>query len=457
MTTGSSSILPLQPSQDKEHITEELYKKNFELAQKNKILSLIREIDYVILSTITDPQQVAQKIANTIVRNSPLIRLVSVFLYSKADNGFHHLATSESPNAQVTFETEFQRILGRMGETSNLITKAFEKKKMCVTNNIVEIFTPFFTQEQVSKIQQDFSIKSFLIYPISIREEMYGSIVIGIEEDQNSLSYYQIDLIDRLPGIVGIAIDNCTLYKELEDANDKLKQLDKLKDEFFSLASHELRTPLTAIRGNAALLLSHYGAKFTDPAFAEMVNDMHEGSTRLIQIVNDFLDMSRLEQGKIDFKKQNFQLSDVVIQVMNELKTIGDGKGIELMTNIPIATLRVFADPDRVKQVIYNLVGNAIKFTQKGSVTVGIQQEDKSTVRVFVTDTGSGIPVDKQSLLFQKFQQAGNILTPEVSQGSGLGLYICKLLIQGMGGIIGLEKSEVGRGSTFSFTLPLAT
>lgn len=438
------------------HITEELYKKNFELAQKNKILSLIREIDFVILSNITDPQKIAQKIANTIVHDVSFIKLVSLFLYNKKDNGFHHLATSESPNAQVTFETEFQHILGKMGETSNLITKAFEKRQMCITNNIVDIYDPFFPKEQVVKIQTDFAIKSFLVYPISIREEMYGSMVIGIEMVQNSLSYYQIDLIDRLPGIVGIALDNCFLYQELQAANEKLKALDKLKDEFFALASHELRTPLTAIRGNAQLIQDHYASKVNDKQFDEMIKDMHDGSIRLIQLVNDFLDMSRLEQGKIDFKKQNFSLSEVLIKVMTELKTLGVSKGLKFMTNIWVENPRVFADPDRVKQVIYNLVGNAIKFTKQGSVVIGVEQEDQNTIKILVTDTGLGIPVDKQLLLFQKFQQVGNVLTPEASQGSGLGLHICKLLVTGMGGAITLEKSEVGKGSTFSFTLPIA-
>ena len=186
-----------------------------------------------------------------------------------------------------------------------------------------------------------------------------------------------------------------------------------------------------------------------------MINDIHVGSVRLIEIVNDFLNVSRLEQGKIEFKKQAFPLFEPINKALLDMKSLASDKGVELVCEVS-PDIRVVADSDRLLQIMYNLVGNAIKFTTNGSITVSVSDVE-DFVKVSVADTGIGISFEKQGLLFQKFQQAGeNSLAREVSRGSGLGLYISKLLVEGMGGKIFLEKSELSKGSTFGFTLPVA-
>lgn len=242
----------------------------------------------------------------------------------------------------------------------------------------------------------------------------------------------------------------------LEDITER-KVLERSKDEFLSIASHELRTPLTAIRGNTAMIKQFYEAQVHDEAFSEMVEDIHQSSVRLINIVNDFLDASRLEQGKIKFKIEPFDLSAVLEGVTYETSSIAQERGTRIiidktLQNMPL----VNADKDRVKQIIYNLVGNALRFTEHGSITITGERAG-AMLKVSVTDTGPGIPEEGQKLLFRKFQQAGNnLFTRESSRGTGLGLYISKLLVEGMGGKIGLEHSELGKGTTFAFTIPLA-
>lgn len=241
-----------------------------------------------------------------------------------------------------------------------------------------------------------------------------------------------------------------------EDVTEQ-KQLERSKDEFLSIASHELRTPLTAIRGNSAMLQKYYADSMSDEDMAEMIGDIHESSVRLIGIVNDFLDVSAFEQGKIKMNPQKFSLKDVISDVIRELQSTCDAKGIALVQDESVASAPdVMGDTQRIKQVIYNLVGNATKFTEKGSITIATKADDDFVYTV-VTDTGRGMSPESQALLFHKFQQAGSsLLTRDTTKGTGLGLYISKLIVELSGGSIGLASSEVGKGSSFSFSLPRA-
>lgn len=240
----------------------------------------------------------------------------------------------------------------------------------------------------------------------------------------------------------------------VEDITEQ-KVLERSKDEFLSIASHELRTPLTAIRGNASLIKQYYGDRLPDKDTVEMIDDIHESAIRLIDIVNDFLDASSLEQGKMKMNPESFLLEEVVQGAIRELHTLAGSKGLTLVCDPSVATApNVTADKQRIKQVIYNLIGNAVKFTETGSITI-TTRSDEHFVYVNVTDTGKGMSAENQRLLFRKFQQAGgSILSRDDTKGTGLGLYISKLIIEQSGGTIGLESSELGRGSSFAFSLP---
>lgn len=244
----------------------------------------------------------------------------------------------------------------------------------------------------------------------------------------------------------------------LEDVTEE-RILQRSRDEFFSIASHELRTPLTAIRGNASLIQKYYPDVMKDAQIGPIINDINESSMRLIEIVNDFLDMSRLEQNKIVFKPETFTVDPVIEKVIYEMTSLSREKGVALsFKHLTLGKLpAVYADQSRTKQVLYNLIGNALKFTEKGSVNIECVIE-KKYLKVCVTDTGPGISPEAKQLLFRKFQQGtADILARDNTRGTGLGLYISKLLIDHMGGEVKLEHSDIGKGTMFSFTLPLAT
>jgi signal transduction histidine kinase len=244
----------------------------------------------------------------------------------------------------------------------------------------------------------------------------------------------------------------------IEDTTEATIQA-RSKDEFFSIASHELRTPLTAIRGNASMIQTMYSALMMDTDLAQMIGDIKQSSARLIEIVNDFLDVSSIEQGKISYALGEVRPGTVIQKVADAMKPALQAKTLRLdiEPKAPGDLPSVIADAGKVEQVMYNLITNAVKFTEKGGIIVTTTKQD-TMLKISVTDTGQGIPVANQPLLFRKFQQAGDsLLTRGTAKGTGLGLYISRLLVEGMGGQMLLERSDVGKGSTFSFTLPIAT
>jgi len=279
--------------------------------------------------------------------------------------------------------------------------------------------------------------------PVTLNDVKFGSRVLRL-----SLTPVKSD--HRIIGVV-------LLIEDITEA----KILERSREEFFSIASHELRTPLTAIRGNAAMIQQYFKEALKDHDLRGMVSDIHDSSVRLIEIVNDFLDASRLEQGRMKFTMDQFNVSDIIEKVTYELAAVSREKKIYLHVDDKIKAKKlplIYADPDRVKQVLYNLIGNAMKFVEKGGVSVATEVNDEKTHLIIrIIDTGPGMSEEAQRLLFHKFQQAGrSIITRDSARGTGLGLYISKLLVEHMGGHVQLERSEIGKGSTFSFTLPLA-
>lgn len=238
-----------------------------------------------------------------------------------------------------------------------------------------------------------------------------------------------------------------------EDVTEQ-ERLERARSEFFAIASHELRTPLTVIRGNMVTIKQFYSDKMNDKDLIKMINSSYDSSVHLIQLVNDFLDVSSLELNKIKFNVEKVDLPAVIKEASDELANIAKFKGLALAVKNSADNPIVLADRQRTKQIFINLISNAINYTNKGSVSIELANRD-NYVEVTISDTGVGIAFENQPLLFRKFQQAGSdIYTRDVTQGTGLGLYISRLLVEGMGGKIELVKSEVGKGSVFRFTLP---
>ncbi len=263
-------------------------------------------------------------------------------------------------------------------------------------------------------------------------------------------SFYQISLAPVLDGeqLLGVSV----LIQDVTEA----KHIDQSKDEFLSIASHELRTPLTAIRGNMGMLEEYYPEALQDPNVRSMVEDSHTASIRLIEIVNDFLDSSSLEQGKVVFNLAPVQIAPLAAAIQSDLKVLTEKQDNHLVLDQIEKLPPVMADESRLRQILYNLLSNANKYAEHATITLSGVADD-GTVRIRVSDTGKGISPANQKLLFHKFQRPGDAsLTRDITTGSGLGLYIARLLAANMHGTVELEHSEEGKGSTFAVVLPIA-
>ncbi len=253
---------------------------------------------------------------------------------------------------------------------------------------------------------------------------------------------------------------------ELKQAYADLKQLDEMKSSFLSTVSHELRTPLTSILGFAQIIQKKldtliFPAVIIDnprvtKAMQQTSNNINiivsEGE-RLTNLINDVLDLAKMESGKIEWKAEPLSLKDILSRAVNSSESLWAGKNLTVFSdvegNLPVVT----GDPDRILQVMLNLLSNSIKFTYQGTITCSAKRLGNQVV-VSISDTGIGIPDEALATIFEKFKQIGDTLT-EKPQGTGLGLPICKQIIEHHGGQIWAE-STLGKGSTFSFSLPLA-
>jgi signal transduction histidine kinase len=240
--------------------------------------------------------------------------------------------------------------------------------------------------------------------------------------------------------------------EKMGELNHKLKELDKQRDEFVSLAAHELRAPMTALKGYISMVMQGDAGDIPEKArgFLADANTINE---RLIRLVNNMLNVSRIEEGRMVYQLESGSLSNLVRAVYGQFAAEAERKSLKYSLEISREIKdKVRVDPDRIQEVIANLISNAVKYTDYGSVTVKLSQPSKSTIRLEVIDTGPGISKPEQKKLFRKFYRIETNIGK--TTGSGLGLYISKLLIDKFNGKIGLY-SELGEGSTFWFELPL--
>lgn len=240
---------------------------------------------------------------------------------------------------------------------------------------------------------------------------------------------------------------------DLADANDKLKSLDKLKTEFLSLASHQLRSPLTAIKGYASMLSEgDFGA--LEEKQNEAIKRIYTSAQGLVNVVEDLLNVSKIEQGGMKYEFMPTDLNALVTQLVGEMKIPAENKHLDFQIEIPkYDTLMVNADPVKLKQVFLNLVDNSIKYTQEGFVQVSLSRDEiNKTITFMVKDSGVGISSETKSKLFEKFSrgEGGKLNTG----GSGLGLYLAREIARAHKGDVVINSEGLGKGSTFSVTLP---
>ena len=443
---------------DKDYIT---------IPQQKQTIEALWRLLKIILETL-DYEKVVQRIVDSLLDELGYLklgyRIVVLTLVDEEKKVLKRISLSQTEEAERALKASvipFHQIEIPLNNNDNLLIKVLNGKKPQVTRFWPDMFIPALTEEQALNNQKAAGIHTSMVYPVILKDKAIGVMIFSMVKDEKAVSEAEVDLIRGFTDLVAIAVQNSRLYSRVKSAetnllktNEKLKELDAQKDEFISMAAHELRAPMTAIKGYVSMVTEGDTGDIPEKARG-FLTDASNITDRLIRLVNNMLNVSRIEEGRIVYQEETEHLSSVIQSVFNQFVPEAQRKGLEFKLDIPSQVKdTVKVDPDRVQEVLGNLISNAIKYTDSGSVLVKLSQPNEKAILCEVIDTGPGVSEEEQQKLFQKFQRAESTIGK--TTGTGLGLYISKLLVEKFGGKIGL-KSKPGEGSTFWFELPLAS
>jgi signal transduction histidine kinase/DNA-binding response OmpR family regulator len=296
--------------------------------------------------------------------------------------------------------------------------------------------------------------KTQLALPLKIGDRMLGAMDIHVSRT-NAFLPADIAVLQSLADQVAVALDNARSYEVEREALKEMREADRLKTQFLANMSHELRTPLNSIIGFSRVILKGIDGPITDLQNQDLTA-IHNAGQHLLGLINDILDISRIDAGKMELAFEEVEMRNLIQSVASTALGLIKDKPIRLSQFIPDDLPLARADPIRTRQVLLNLLSNASKFTESGSIVIEAKMQtspdDYPEIVVSVSDTGSGIPAEHFPKLFQEFSQVDASPTRRTG-GTGLGLSICKRLIEMHGGRIWVD-SILGKGSTFYFTLP---
>jgi len=289
-------------------------------------------------------------------------------------------------------------------------------------------------------------LHSVLMVPVTRGPQILGLLLVADRAPDLPFGEEDLAALQAFAGQAGVATENQRLHDKLQQANALLKEYDRLKSEFVAMVAHDFRRPLTAIRGFAELVLE--SPDLAPATRSEFMNTIIRETDALASLAEDTLLISRIETGELSFEFAQLDLGALIVECL----PLGLAEH-SMLVDTPPEPLRLVADAYRLRQVITNLISNALKYSpQGGTVTIRARLRGADHIAVEVKDQGLGIPSDELPRLFQKFQRVRSPAHLAIP-GTGLGLYICRLIVQGHGGRIWVE-SEPGKGSTFGFLLP---
>ncbi len=298
--------------------------------------------------------------------------------------------------------------------------------------------------------------RSEISLPLKLGERILG--VLDAQSTQvNSFAPGDVTVFQTLADQIAIAIDNARSYELVQKAVEDMREVDRMKSQFLANMSHELRTPLNSIIGFSRVILKGIDGPINDIQQQDL-GAIYNSGQHLLNLINDVLDLSKIEAGKMELSFAEIDITEIINSVMSTASGLVKDKPVELKKIVPENMPKVRGDNTRIRQVLLNLISNVAKFTDEGAVTIEVSikpgKSGKLELFIEVTDTGPGIAGEDQHKLFQPFSQVDDSPTRKTG-GTGLGLSICRSLMEMHGGDIGLNWSEVGKGSRFYFSLPL--
>ncbi len=433
--------------------TEDLRIRNVYLNALQRMTSLVtRTLDY---------QRATQSIVDGIANELGYIGGILI-MYDKVTGDTWAEAITETRLTRTAIKLLPKPVTAYRGSIrdQSLTIEAIKSGEIQEGDKFSDFVSPALPRSLAAAIQKITGIKYTFAIPIVSEEEVIGTMIVNLAKPKSEVSSQEVAMMKSLADQTGIVVRNLRLYEQIrkanEDlarANERLSELDQAKSEFISIASHQLRTPMAGIMGYLSMVQQGDFGSITGE-LKGVVDQLLDQSRRMIRLINQFLDISRIEAGRFVITKRQTKLEELIRSVIFELKKLAEEKGLRVeFTNPKTALPPVIVDPDKIKDVALNLIDNAIKYTEKGKVTV-IAKRAGAEVAVAVVDTGVGIDSKDASNLFSKFVRGEGIARIQPG-GSGLGLFIAKKIVEAHGGRIWVESRGKGKGSTFTFTLPI--
>lgn len=427
-------------------------------------------------SSLYDTKQVIESISEKL-RSTLDVEKIYEYIYETLSDAFHiksfGLLTYEEKENQYYiknnqgFEVGYKKTFEGDDDLHNL----FIKDNKAIIIEELKHGSLKLNKHAVETIEMLKKIGVEIMAPLNVKDKTIGLIVLGPKESGDMYNDEDLQVLKIVGAQTAIALENALLYgetkdfniklkaevkratRELVEANEKLKILDRAKSDFISIASHQLRTPLTVIKGYISMMLEGSFGALTKLE-QESLTKVFESNERLIQLVENLLNLSRIESGRLQYNFEKHNLANTVDSVVDELTGTATSKGLKLKYKAPAKSFpESMIDIEKIRQVVMNLIDNAIKYTKKGTVSVSLKQEGDN-IEFCVSDTGMGMDQDDIPNLFKRFSRGkGTALVH--TEGTGLGLYVARKMVEAHDGKIWAESPGRDQGSKFCFTMPI--
>ncbi|MBU2595531.1 GAF domain-containing protein [Patescibacteria group bacterium] len=429
---------------------QEIEKLSKILERTNKNLLTLQHINNKMVSTL-DVKKVSQEIVESLVSELSW-QGGFLALVDDAKNRLYIQAMTRKIALKVKpyLEKPIKKYSLPLLSGNSILQQALRRFEIEFSSDLSRVIEGAIEAETAKKIQKKLKINTFACAPIVYRGKVIGALVVGLDKEQEKIAVEDKKMISSIADQAAIAIENAKLYEEVEKANIKLKELDKLKNEFLSIASHQVRTPLSIIKGYVSLLRAKKVGEISEQQDRFMKN-IQEANDQLINIINDFLNLSRIEQKRMKLEITESDVKMIIQEVIERMNHEAELKKIKLDFIKENDLPKINIDEPKMIEVITNLIDNAIKYSpEKSEVEVALKK-DGDKLKISVADQGIGIPKDFKDKLFQKFSRAHNAIQAQPN-GNGIGLFLVKKIIDAHQGIIEIKTKE-GKGTIFTVNL----
>ena len=421
-------------------LLSELQARTTELTRSVEELRALGEVGQAISSTLN-----LDTVLSTIVSRAVQLSGTdggSVYEYDEATEEFSLRASRDLPEAYVeqvrdTRPRRGEGAVGRVAQTREPV-------------QIADISDATAYESRVRNTLLQIGLRALLAVPLIAEGQLVGALIV-MRKRTGTFAAEEVALLQTFATQSALAIQNARLFREIEEKSRQLEVASQHKSEFLANMSHELRTPLNAIIGFSEVLTDRMFGELNEKQ-EEYLKDIYASGTHLLSLINDILDLSKIEAGRMELELTEFHLPTAIESALMLVRERAGRRSLTLQTSIDDQLGQIQADERKVRQVVLNLLSNSIKFTPEGGrIEVAAVPRD-GFVEISVNDTGIGIAPEDQEKVFEEFRQVGT--TAKKIEGTRLGLTLCRKFVQLHGGKIWV-KSELGVGSTFAFSLPL--